>query len=88
MTSTKINFYITFLKITERGPISVIFPPKQGLFLFKVSIVVLIDFIAILLTPGIFIIQIVNTNKNLIHFYSKNNIKKHIPKSYVLKFQN
>ena len=24
----------------------------------------------------------------LIHFYSKNNIKMHIPKSLVLKFQN
>ena len=40
----------------EKGP--------QGamlLFLYKVSIVVLIDFIAILLTPGIFLIQIINT---------------------------
>ena len=33
------------------------------LFLYEVSIVVLIDFIAILLTPGIFVIQIVDTNK-------------------------
>ena len=32
------------------------------LFLYKVSIIVLIDFIAILLTPGIFLIQIINTN--------------------------
>ena len=48
------------------------------LFLYEVSIVVLIDFIAILLTPGILLIQIVNTNNtnvNLIHFSSKNNIK-------------
>ena len=42
------------------------------LFLYEVSIVVLIDFIVILLTPGIFLIQIVNTNMYLIHFYSKN----------------
>ena len=43
------------------------------LFLYEVSIVVLIDFIAILLTPGIFLIQIVNTNNTnvyLIHFRS------------------
>ena len=52
------------------------------------EIVVLIDFIAILLTPGIFLIQIVNTNMYLIHFYSKNNTKMHFPKSWVLKFQN
>ena len=54
----------------------------------EVSIVVLIDFIAILLTPGIFLIQTVNTNMYLIHFYSKNNIKMYIPKSWVLKYQN
>ena len=36
------------------------------LFLYVVSIVVLIDFIAILLTPGIFLVQIVNaTNTNM-----------------------
>ena len=43
------------------------------LFLYDVSIVVLIDLIAILLTPGIFLIQIVNTNNtnvHLIHFHS------------------
>ena len=56
------------------------------LFLYEVSIVVLIDFIAILLTPGIFLIQIVNTNVYLIHFHSKN-IKMHFPKRWVLKFQ-
>ena len=60
----------------------------RALFLYKVSIVVLIDFIAILLTPGIFLIQIVNTYMYLIHFFIKNNIKMHIPNSYVLKFQN
>ena len=32
------------------------------LFHYEVSIVVLFDFEAILLTPGIFLIQIVNTN--------------------------
>ena len=59
-------------KNTKRGP--------QGallLFLYEVSIVVLIDFIAILLTPVIFLIQIVNTNNTnmyLNHFHSKNNI--------------
>ena len=52
---------------TKRGP--------QLLFIYEVSTVVLIDLIAILLTPGILLIQIVNTNMNLIHFYSKNNIK-------------
>ena len=70
-------------KFMKRGP-----QGEQLLFLYEVSIVVLIDFIAILLTPGIFLIQIVNTNMHLIHFYSKNNIKMHIPKSWVLKFQN
>ena len=44
------------------------------LFLYKVSVVVLIDFLAIL-TPGIFLIQIVNTNMYLINFHSKNIIK-------------
>ena len=55
------------------------------LFLYKVSIAVVIDFIAILLTPDIFLIQIVNTNSNmcLIHFHSKNNIKMCFPQSWV-----
>ena len=66
--------------------------PQEALllFLYEVSIVVLIDFIAILLTPGIFLIQIVNTNNTnvyLIHFHSKNNIKMCFPKSGFLKFQ-
>ena len=54
------------------------------LFLNEVSIVVLIDFIAILLNPGIVLIHIVNTNNtnmNFIYFYSKNNIKMHFFKS-------
>ena len=53
------------------------------LFLYEVSIVVLVDFIAILLAPGIFLIQIVNTNNTnmyLIHFHSKNIIKMRFPK--------
>ena len=72
-------------KIPKRGP--------QGaplLFLYKVSIVVLIDFIAILLTPGIFLIQIFNTNNTnmyLIRFHSKNIIKMRYAKSLVLKFK-
>ena len=57
------------------------------LFLDKVSIVVLIDFIAILLTIGIFLIQIVNTNMYLINFHSKNIIKMYFPKVRSLKFQ-
>ena len=56
----------------------------------KESIVVLIDFIAILLTPGIFLIQIIDTNNinvYLINFHSKNNIQMHFPKVGFLKFQ-
>ena len=95
MTHTKIKFdIILILKIfpgmnnknfTNRGP--------QGvplLFLYKVSVVVLIYFIAILLTPGIFLIQIVNTNNTnmyLIHFHSKNIIKKCFHKNRVFKFK-
>ena len=61
------------------------------LFLYKVSIVVLIDFIAILLTPGFFLIHIVNTNNAnmyLINFHSKNNIKISFPKCRVFKVSN
>ena len=67
---------------TKRGP--------QGariLFLYKVSIVVLIDFIEILPTPGIFLMQIINTNMYLIHFHSKKNIKMRFPKVWFLKFK-
>ena len=49
------------------------------------SIIVLIDFIAILQTEGIFSIQIVNTNMYLINFHSKNIIKMRFPKSWVFK---
>ena len=72
-------------KSMKRGP--------QGtplLFLYEVSIIVLIDFIAIFLTQGMFLIQIVNKNKinmYLIHFHSKNIIKKSFPKVVFLKFQ-
>ena len=60
------------------------------LFLYEVSIVILIYFIAILLTPGIILIQINtnNTNMYLIHFHSKNNIKICFPKSWVFKGSN
>ena len=47
--------------------------------LYEVSIVVQINFIAILLTPGIFLIQIVNTNKTnmyLIHLNTDHLFKK------------
>ena len=44
-------------KIMKRGP-----QWAPLLFLYEVSIVVLIDFTSILLTPGIFLIQIVNRN--------------------------
>ena len=70
-------------KFTKRG--------SQGaglLFIYEVSIVVLIDFIAMLITPGIFLIQTVNTNMYLIHIYSKDNIKIHFPKGWVLIFPN
>ena len=61
------------------------------LFLYEVSIVVIIDFIAILLTPGIFLIQIVNTNNTnvyFIHFHSKNNIQMRFPKIWVFNVSN
>ena len=51
---------------------------------------VLIDFIAILLTPAIFLKQIINTNNTnmyVIHFHSKNIIKMCFPKVGFLKFQ-
>ena len=70
-------------KITKRG-----LEWAPLLFLYEVNIVVLIDFITILLTPGIFLIQIVNTNNTniyLIHFHIKNIIKIHFPKSWVFK---
>ena len=51
---------------------------------YEVSIVVRIDFKPTVSPPGIFLIEIVNTNNTnmcLIHFNSKNNIKMHFPKS-------
>ena len=69
--------------MNERGPLGALL-----LFLYEFNIIVLIHFLAILLTPGIFLIRIVNINMYLIHFYIKNNIKMHFPKSLVLKFQN
>ena len=94
-TYTEIKFYIILIfffflgwiiKHLQKGT-----PEAPLLFLYEVSTVVLIDFIAILLTLGIFLIQMVNTNNTnmyLIQFHSKNIINMHIPKSYVLKFQN
>ena len=92
MTYTTIKFYIILIQIffprmnnknvTKKGP-----QRAPLLFLYEVSIVVLIDFIAILLTPGIFLIQIVNTNIYLIHFHSKNIIKMRFTKVEFLEFQ-
>ena len=62
---------------TKRGPMGAPLP-----FLYEASMVVLIDFMAILLTPGIFLIQIINinnTNMYVIHIYSKNMMKIHFP---------
>ena len=90
LKSSSISFWFKNLfpsmnnkNFTERWPQRAPLP-----FLYKVSIVVLIDFIAILLTPGIFLIQIVNTNMYFRHLYSKKYIKMYIPESYVFKFQN
>ena len=58
------------------------------LFLYEVSIVVLIDFMAILLTPAIFLIQIDNTNVYLINFHSKKNIQMYFHKSWIFKVSN
>ena len=41
------------------------------LFLYIAIIVVLIDFRAILITPGIVLIQIINTNMYIIYFIVK-----------------
>ena len=52
----------------KRGPKGAPLP-----FLYEASMVVLIDFIAILLTPGIFLIKIINknnTNMYVIRIYS------------------
>ena len=62
---------------TKRGP-----KGAPLLFLYKVSIVVLINFIAILNSMHLF-----NTNMYLIDFNSKNSIKMHFPQNMVFKFQ-
>ena len=62
---------------TQRGPKGA---PLS--FLYEASMVVLIDFIATLLTPGIFLIQIINinnTNMYVICIYIKNMMKIHFP---------
>ena len=62
---------------TKRGPKGAPLP-----FLYEASMVVLIHFIAILLTLGIFLIQIINinnTNMYVIRIYSKNMMKIHFP---------
>ena len=68
--------------LTKRGP-----KGAGLLFLHEVWIAVLIDFIGILITPGIFLIQTVNINMYLIHLCIKNNIKMHFPKVGFLKIQ-
>ena len=49
-----------FMKMGQKG--------AQLLSLYEVSMVVLIDFIAILVTPGIFLTQIVNKNNTKMYF--------------------
>ena len=79
-----------FLKNVLGWIIKNLWKGAQGaiLFLYRLCIVVIIDFIAILLTPGIFWIQIADRNMHLIHFYIKNKIKIHFLKVAFLKFQN
>ena len=92
MTYTKIKFYIISIYIFFPGMNNKKFmkrgPRRPLLFLYEVSIVVLIDFIAILQPPGIFVIQTVNTNMYLIHFHSKTNIQLRFPQSWVFKVSN
>ena len=80
-------FISFFSKIYNKRELFIAIWSRPFPFLYKVSIVVLIDFIAILLSPGIFLIQIVNTNMYLIHFHSRNIIKICFPKVGFLKFQ-
>ena len=88
MTNTKIKFYIILMQKKILGwIIKISWKWALLLFLYEMCIAGLIDFIAILLTPGIFLIQIVNKNMYLIHFYIKNNIEMHFPKVGFLKFQ-
>ena len=85
--STSFWFKTFFPRINNKIFMKIV--PKRAplIFLYKVSIEVLIDFIAILLTPGIFLIQIVNTNMYLIQFHSRNIIKMLFPKVGFLKLQ-
>ena len=80
--STLFSFRTSFPRMnnknfTKKGPKGAPLP-----FLYEASMAVLIDFIAILLTPGIFLIQISNlnnTNMYVIRIYSKNMMKIHFP---------
>ena len=82
LNSTLFSFRTIFPRMNnknfmKRGPKGAPLP-----FLYEASMVVLIDFIAVLLTPGIFLIQIINinnTNMYVIHIYSKNMMKIHFP---------
>ena len=73
--STSFWFKTFFPRMNNRKFKKRVSQGAQVLFLYKMSKVVLIVFITILLTPGIFLIQIVNTNNTnmyLIHFHSEN----------------
>ena len=88
--STLFSFRTIFARMnnknfTKRGPKGAPIP-----FLYEASMVVLIDFIAILLTPVIFLIQILNTSNTkmyLIQFHCKNIIKMCFPQVGFLMFQ-
>ena len=70
---------------TKKGPKGAPLP-----FLYEASMVVLIDFIAILLTPGIILIQIMNinnTNMCVIRIYTKNIMKIHFPNTCDFRVQ-
>ena len=74
------HFHINFFFLERIMKILQKWDPRGPplLFLYEVSIAVLINFIVILLTPGIILIQIVNrnnTNVYLIQFHSKTNIQ-------------
>ena len=69
-------------KRRPKGPQGAPLPFKK-----KVIIVVLTDIMAILLTPGINLIQSFNTNMYLNHFYVKKILKCIFPKVTFLKFK-
>ena len=88
--STSLRFKFFFHRMNNKNFTRRVPKGAPLLFLYEVSIVVLIDFTTILLTPGIFFIQIFNTNNTnmyLIQFHSKNITKMHFPKVVFLKFQ-